>query len=535
VSSGPSCAPGDATSSELSQLDQTQVFDQHRVDAGAPRAGRGVPDVADPAVTLNPARLVAGRCLIASDIDRTLLSHEADEAAEFFRTVAPHLVHAAQLGTRVAVLTGNSVHQLVSRFLDLLVQELCHCQRLELLGQFHFFCSGAGVYAHFPVTDPEIRDLLEHSNDPALATRVLDALRCRDRTGSWTLRPRFVNSEYLERCRLDSNHGHLPETEHVVLSILREVGEEYVEEFASKAATLARSYDLSLVTTDDGILAQPHVDVRSIQYGTMHAPPAIVQMTLKPVLSNYMRLQGAAQAAEDPRTMVVSAVQTRLDSEGLGHIVARPGGRSSIDIALRKVDKAYALSYLIDRLNVQGQSVGERFGSQTIYFGDEITVGTGNDYAVTRIQGLTVFAVNGINRPAPFLSSVFEPFPMLSGPQATALVLQKYNEIAQKQIASMSRGNTTNVHTAVDILKRRIFGARIDRKLSELRNSRTDITGDDWQGMHAYITLLSRPDRDARGYLATLRDLLDMMLRNDVEARTLVHQLAAGSSHPDWE
>jgi hydroxymethylpyrimidine pyrophosphatase-like HAD family hydrolase len=496
--------------------------------------GRRSSDVTDLAVTLNATRLVAGRCLIASDIDRTLLSHNADEAPEFFRTVAPHLVHAAQLGTHVAVLTGNSVHQLVSRFLDLLVQELCHCQRLEVLGQFHFFCNGAGMYAHFPMSDPELRKLLEHPNDAAQVTRVLDALRCRDHTESWTLRPRFVNSDYLERCQLDSNPERRPETERKVASILHEVGEAYFEKLASNVEALARSYDLSLVTTGGGVLAQPQVDVRSIQHRSTHAAPAIAQMTLKPVLSSYSRLQGAAQDGDDPRTAAVAAVQARLDAEGLGHIVARPGGRSSIDIALRKVDKAYALSYLIDRLNVQGQAPGERFGSHTIYFGDEVSVGTGNDYAVTRIPGLTVFAVNGIDRPAPFLPSVFVPSRTLNGPEATAQVLQKYNEIAQEQIASMSHGNT-NVHTAVDILKRRIFGARIDRKISELHHLRTDITGDDWQGMHAYITLLSRPDHEARVYLPMLRDLLDMMLRNDVEPRTLVHPFAAGSSHADWE
>jgi len=493
------------------------------------------PDVTDPSVTRQAKRLVAGRCLIASDIDRTLLSHNADEASEFFRTVAPHLVHAAQMGTHVAVLSGNSVHQLVSRFLDLLVQELCHCRRPDLLGQFHFFCNGAGLYAHFPMTDPELRDLLEHPNDAVQATRMLDALRCRDRTGSCTLRPRFVNGEYLERCQLDSNPEQRSETEHLVTSILDEVGAAYFDQLAGNAEALAWSYDLSLVTTGDGF-TRPHVDVRSIQHGTRGERRATVQMTLKPVLGSYMRLQGAARssAGDDPRTAAVAAIQERLDSEGLGHIVARPGGRSSIDIALRKVDKAYALRYLIDRLNVQGQSTGERFGSQTIYFGDEVTIGTGNDYAVTRIPGLTVFAVNGTNHPAPFLSSVFVPSPTLNGPQATATVLQKYNEIAQEQIARMSRGSA-GVHTAIDILKQRIFGTRIDRKISELRNSPTDITGDDWQGMHAYITLLSRQDPDARVYLAILRDLLDIMLRNDVEPRALVHHLAAGSSHPDWE
>ena len=110
----------------------------------------------------------------------------------------------------------------------------------------------------------------------------------------------------------------------------------------------------------------------------------------------------------DLRTILIKKIQDKLDSLGLNHYIARPGGRSSIDVTLEKVNKAYAMEFLIDKINLQGQTrLGKHFGSNAIYFGDEVIVGGGNDYPVTRIPGLLVIAVNPEKELIPFLSHVF--------------------------------------------------------------------------------------------------------------------------------
>jgi hypothetical protein len=76
----------------------------------------------------------------------------------------------------------------------------------------------------------------------------------------------------------------------------------------------------------------------------------------------------------------------------------------------------YALQFIIDRLKVQGSArLGEKIGTNTIYFGDEVIVGGGNDYPVTKIPGLLVFAVNPDRDLVPISSDVFIPSTIRGG------------------------------------------------------------------------------------------------------------------------
>ena len=94
---------------------------------------------------------VAERCLIAADIDKTVLSQGGGhERRQFLEDMAPELLRAALRGAHLAFLTGNSIQELSSRFLKWLVGYLDHTEHLELLARFHFFCNSGGVYSGLP-------------------------------------------------------------------------------------------------------------------------------------------------------------------------------------------------------------------------------------------------------------------------------------------------------------------------------------------------------------------------------------------------
>ena len=95
-------------------------------------------------------RIIAERCLVAADVDKTILAQTEGERIHFLRRVAPQLLESAKLGMSLAFVTGNSMSQLTNRFLSWLLDHLCHTEELDLLPQFHFFCNSGGVYFHFP-------------------------------------------------------------------------------------------------------------------------------------------------------------------------------------------------------------------------------------------------------------------------------------------------------------------------------------------------------------------------------------------------
>ena len=483
--------------------------------------------------TQEARRLITERCLIAADIDRTILDQaQGSERRHFLERIGPELLTAASYGTKLAFLTGNSMHELCSRILRWLTDQLCHTQRLNFIGQFHFFGNSGGVYAHIPAEDEAIQALLHEGNScDSLAERAFEAITLRTNDErERAIRPRFVDRVYVESCRIDE-----PDTDRI-RQILDEAGRRYVSKFDAKRATYETKYDLSSLITKDGITL-PAVDPRIIEYQVEgRTKTATVQMTLKPVLSfrharDFRRLWG-----KDLRRGVVADVQRRLDEEGLGHYVARAGGRSSIDVTQEKLDKAYALEFLIDRLNLRGQSrLGQKLGSNAIYLGDEVIVGGGNDYPVTRIPGLLVFAVNPEKELVPFLSHVFVPSAVMEGVDATWEVLSEYNRCAHRLLTGFDSGQPgrrrARPRTTVEALKEEIFCARITEKVSDLRrSSRTSV--EDWQTLHALVTLMCRDDPAARQWLSMLIDELDMIM-TELSARRIATQPAIGTSHPD--
>ena len=182
-----------------------------------------------------------------------------------------------------------------------------------------------------------------------------------------------------------------------ICRVVRDTAERYVGQLESGESQHAVRCDLSSIKHHDRFIA-PGPEIRQLEYCSGRSRrTAAVQVTLEPVLS-FRQARGGFESelvGNDVRTTVVGWIQESLDREGLGKYGAGPGGRTSIDITLEQLGKASALQFLIDHLRLGGsRRRGQPFGSNAIYFGDEVMVGGGNGYPVTRIPGLMVFAVN---------------------------------------------------------------------------------------------------------------------------------------------
>ncbi len=453
----------------------------------------------------------ATRCLIASDIDKTLLDQGKHEERQLFlRGVATQLRTAAGHGAQLAFLTGNSIEQLVRRFLSWWIEDLVHVQQLELLSNAHFFANSTGVYFHFPASDPDIIALVDGG---ASVAEVRDCLLTADGT---SVRPKYLLSGYAERCDLERRD--LPKLE----ELLENAGARYQKRLHETSGELESIYDIERVRSE-GEWMPVCVQRREVACGEASVVH-VAQMTLKPVLSFRHAHQPEEVFGSDIRSELIAEIQASLDAAGLGHYVARPGGRGSIDLTLDKLDKRYGLTWLIDRLNLHGSARrGELFGANAIYFGDEVIVGGGNDYPVTHIPGLLVFAVNQDRALVPMQSRVLVPSTVFVGPKATEDVLRRFNRLAANKRESATSGSP------LSLLKRELFLERLTKKLERLRDP--DLPENHLRALHAFATLSSRKDEQSRRWADHLIDQLDdIMARLDEGGVSLE---AIGASHPD--
>lgn len=480
-------------------------------------------------------RLITEKCLIATDIDKTVLIQGLgydEERAEFLIKIAPQLLSAARYGINLALLTGNSMHELSSRFLKGLIDHLCHTNRIELLNKFHFFCNSGGIYAHFSERNELLKPLFAPSDEEGNARgRIFDAITV-NLDGKLSIRPCFIDPAYIERSMIPEE-----DIERIKI-ILEEAALIYVDDLRSNSDIYSQSYELEGVSKN-GSLIHPSVDLRFVEYGSGEiTKKASVQITLKPILSFRHAYTSLQLVGKDLRSNVIKLIQAKLDEKGFSHYVARPGGTSSIDVTLEKLDKAYALEFLIDRLNLQGNThLGQKFGSNAIYFGDEVILGGGNDYPVTRIPGLLVFAVNFERELVPLLSHVFVPSAILVGPDATAEVLSDFNKCAfrllRDYISRCENGEKQpKTKTALEALKKEIFATRIAEKIVSLKDT-DHHSVEDWQTLHAFVTLMCRKDPAARQWLTLLINELDAIMIQLASNTASTQPIALGTSHPD--
>jgi hydroxymethylpyrimidine pyrophosphatase-like HAD family hydrolase len=484
-------------------------------------------------------RLFTERCLIAADIDKTLLTQSRvydNEREEFLTKIAPQLLLAASYGTNLALLTGNSMHELCSRFLKGLIDHLCSINRIALLERFHFFCNAGGTYANFSNQNQELTSLF---NSPRKrqnrGNEVFSSLTV-SKNGKLSIKPRYIDRDYIERSRI-------PEEDiQRIEDILKQIAKSYIDDLKRTHTTYEKGHNLDPLRKGDEFIL-PCTDLRLVEYGIDNPlKQASVQITLKPILSFHHadKKLRSKLVGRDLRSKVIAAIQSKLDENGLSHYLARPGGTSSIDITLEKLDKAYALEFLIDHLNLQGSArLGQKFGSNAIYFGDEVNVGGGNDFPVTKIPGLLVFAVNFDKELIPLLSHVLVPSTILEGPDATAEVLQDFNKCAYRMLRnftpSVGKGKKKQNHqTAIESLKKEIFANRIVEKISNLKDT-TDHSVEDWQTLHVFVTLMCRKDPAARQWLAILINELDAIMTQLTTTNGKLQPIALGTSHPDMK
>jgi hydroxymethylpyrimidine pyrophosphatase-like HAD family hydrolase len=473
--------------------------------------------MADMSTEEEARRILTARCLLAADIDKTIVAQGSErEKQDFLRLVGPQLIQAAKLGTNLAFISGNAMEELTGRFLRWLLHQLCYLDEMELLSQFHFFCNSGGVYVHFDLDDPSLRQIITSEPSKLDASSYAEAVlksvtSTSPETGLAVIHPRFVDAAYIRRSRIHDQEVS------GICEILEQESKRYLREIEAKEPQLEKLYRLEMVRAD-GIFVHPRIERRYVTYGTTEpAEQATVQITLKPVLSFHQAHQMPKLFGRDLRSVVVSRIQARLDASGLGHYIARPGGRASIDVTTAKLDKAYALEFLIDRLNVYGNPrLGQHFGSNTIYFGDEVIVGSGNDFAVTRIPGLMVVAVNPQRDLVPLISQVLIPSTILEGPDATAQVLSVYNRCAEQLLRKYVRGSSTKSHapskTAVEAVKEEIYSQRTHEMLKTLQ---ADV--EDWEALHSLVSLIVRQEPRSRRWLAFMMNELNSVLMNLAE------------------
>jgi hypothetical protein len=152
-------------------------------------------------------RLLTRRSLIAFDLDKTVL-HQGhhSELQTFTMSVCQTLIHLAVQRYNISAVTGNDLHQLSSRFMKTLVEELCRHQQLQLLSVMHLFCNCAAVYICFSLDSPVLAALL--AKQATLAPQQLQeaALEALFHTvdGLLEIRPDFIVPEYLARTCMPS-------------------------------------------------------------------------------------------------------------------------------------------------------------------------------------------------------------------------------------------------------------------------------------------------------------------------------------------
>ncbi|MCB9307495.1 MAG: hypothetical protein H6565_12945 [Lewinellaceae bacterium] len=450
--------------------------------------------------SLEAYRQTTENCLIAADIDKTILSQDKGiEEKKFKKEIAPLLIQAAQLHTNIALITGNSMHELCTRFFKWLVYAIHEAGAdIKILTRFHFFCNSGGTYVYF--TSEILRT--------AVGEGVLTAEELYNRLTFKKDRKVFfireaIHIEYINRTKIperDINH---------LLEILNDVKKQ-INELISKDSQQSATYEPNKYHIDNIENYKPEIDLRSVE--SFSGEKSIIQITLKPVLSYHSAKKGShVNHKNDFRTKIVEEIRKRLHDQGFSNYDVKPGGRTSIDITLDKLDKAYALEFLIDKLNIQGSKrLKEGDGAHTIYLGDEVIVGGGNDYPVTRIPGLLVFAVNEDKGYVPLHSRVIVPYTNLSGPEVVEKVLRAYNFGAKMLLRKHDEGQQLSIgKSAIDALKKNYFLSRIINKIENWNLNKT--TNREVQILHAIVTLICRED-SSKGLITMLVNELDSIM-----------------------
>ena len=451
-------------------------------------------------------KFITNPCLIAADIDKTLLNRGDldEERIDFIRKLAPELAQIALLGINIAFVTGNNISQLSTRFLESLIKTLEGISAVEALKNFHFFCNSGGVYIYFGEED------LKKCKKGKLGHIIFNGGDLKQ------IKSKYINKEYLKKTQID------PADLETIKGILDVEWKEYILDLKKNIKSYQKEYYInrdpvpgsysSRYPYDLAFDGKDHVDVRYLNFD--ENSKSTVQITLKPVLSWKHAVNPENKFNNDIRTKLINRIHKRFDEKGLTNYLASSGGNTSIDITKSRLDKAYAIRFLIDHLGIEGNlRKGEKYGSNVIYLGDEVISGGGNDFPVTKIDGVLVLAVNKIPEYVPFKSRVIIPYPSSFGPEASAMVLSEFKNIAQLELSRWSKKKLDKEFpqkNAIQLFKEKWFLSnikeKIDKKLVE------KISAEELKVLHTFISLISRNDESARKLSNILVNELDEIM-----------------------
>jgi hydroxymethylpyrimidine pyrophosphatase-like HAD family hydrolase len=468
---------------------------------------------------------ITNPCLIAADIDKTFLNQGCiNERQEFLLRLAPELLRLAASGINIAVVTGNSIKELSTRFLKFLFQYLEDNSGIFVLSRFHFFCNSGGVYIHI---DEEDLKSIKKGN---LNRMIFDS------RNSNQIKSKFINREYL-------NKTYINDTDIVKIKDVLET--EWINYANSLKANLEKYQDEYYINKEPGLNCESHkyslenalnssdhIDIRYLNFE--RDLPKTVQITMKPVLSWKHAIYPDKKFNNDRRTELIKQIHQKFDELGLKGYSANCGGNTSIDITKSKLDKSYAIRFLIDYLGIEGnERKGEKFGSNVIYLGDEVLSGGGNDFPLTKIEGVLVLAVNKMPKYVPFKSRVIIPNDM-TGPDASALVLSDFNNIIQRELLKWVNPITENIFpqkNAIQLFKEKWFSEKIKEKINNTFFEKK-LPTEELQVLYTFITLINRNDESAKKWTNILVNELDEIMEA-LDEDEYERLSGIGSSHPN--
>lgn len=408
-------------------------------------------------------------CLIAMDVDDTLVAR-GDRTSQHFRDViAQQLIECVELGFTLVFVSGNTLEALKSRLLTPLLQFLEESGKLDALSSMHFISNGGGV--HFTLANQKDRD--DHdAGDAGLTTQTFDGIR-------WNLSHSFVQRNII------------PDQEATQIE----------EVLWSVAGRLERTHLVSSIESrayDNGSLSRawkrPPVECRRVTVGDYVSGPLQISLHL-----------GNAAHDEPPshevKRQLVRSVDHALARAHLDGYTPRLGGRASIDVARREATKATALRWLINQLGFQSE-ISDRLPdpvASVLYIGDELMNPYGNDFPVLEISELIAVSVN-FDPEFPLHSRVLVD-PDSQGPVATSKTLSLLLASTRRQMDSSDySGTDTELRNAIQQFAVEQFAERSAASLQNMFSKDTlhHIT---WQEVHALLRRLDRHDTSAGALL----------------------------------
>ena len=431
--------------------------------------------------------------IIAFDLDKTVLTADPDEELIFILEQIGLLKDLVELGYTLVIITGNKMAEVINRFFVRFVRELCKFSKINIsiLQHIHIFCNGGGVHINFEdyaFEEMQLNLELNKNTESDLEQIIINSFCMGTEDKELVFKPCFIEEDYIKLTLINQpdlnfinqvlEECHLAYWEYFYKNYKKEIYKDYFivdltnisnyELDQQKEAAFQLGKFIFPIKNNDKEFYSPFIDRREIYYGD--GKKGCAQITLKPILSE--RFYNGENPLVNPRNDLIRYIRDKLNNNinMKEKYNVKAGGRSSIDISLKKIDKKFALEYIIKKKEVQGVGINDQIGSRTIFLGDEVFNG-GNDLVVTDIPGIITFAVNQEKGKIPFRTNIIINN-VFTGPTATSdwlLTLRKSTRnLFEKCIKNPTKLNSVlnNNITAIEKYLIDIFRNNIKEKIT---------------------------------------------------------------------